>query len=76
MLRFNPAPARDVLSLQNWVDGTGNLSRDETAYLENERELISLDPSSDSAIKKLENWVEDQLIRRCKGFRAVLNIPS
>ena len=70
-LSFDPAPVRDVLSLQNWVDDTSCLSRDETAYLENERELISLVPSGDNTIKKLEDWIEDQLIRYYKGFQAV-----
>jgi hypothetical protein len=70
-MSFNCALPRDVLSLQNWVEGTGCLSREETEYLENERELISLAPPGDKAMKQLEDWVEDQFVRHYKGFRAV-----
>lgn len=75
-MSFNSALPRDVLSLQNWVEGTGCLSRDETKYLEHERELFSLAPPGDNAMKQLEDWVEGQLICHYKDFRAVcLNNP-
>lgn len=71
IMNFNSALPRDVLSLQNWVEGTGCLSRDETKYLKHERELFSLVPPGDNAMKQLEDWVEDQLVRHYKNFRAV-----
>ena len=60
-------------SLQNWVDGTGCLSREETQYLEHEHEheLITLASPNDTAMKQLEDWVEDLFVRRYKGFREV-----
>jgi hypothetical protein len=70
-MSFNCALPRDVLSLQNWTEGTGCISREETEYLEHERELISLAPPGDNAMKQLEDWVEDQFVRHYKGFRAV-----
>ena len=54
MLSFNPASRRDVQSLQNWVDGTGCLAREEAEYLAHHRELVSLAPTGDSALMRLE----------------------
>jgi hypothetical protein len=70
-LQFEPAQERDIRSVENWVDGTGCLDRQETAYLSVHRDLIQLAPSADSAITKLESWVEDALIRFYKSFRQV-----
>ncbi|KAH6696606.1 hypothetical protein BKA61DRAFT_623295 [Leptodontidium sp. MPI-SDFR-AT-0119] len=69
MLNFGPARRRDVESLQNWLDGTGCLAREEAAYLTHHRELVSLAPAGDNAIIQLEAWVEDKLIRFYRGFR-------
>lgn len=71
MLNFGPARRRDVESLQNWLDGTGCLAREEAAYLTHHRELVSLAPAGDNAIIQLEAWVEDKLIRFYRGFRKV-----
>jgi hypothetical protein len=71
MLNFGPAQRRDVESLQNWLDGTGCLAREETAYLTHHRELVSLAPAGDNAVLQLEAWVEDKLIRFYRGFRKV-----
>ena len=71
MLSLNPAPWRDVQSLQNWLDGTGCLAREETEYLTHQRELVSLAPAGDSALLQLEAWIEDNLIRFYRGFRKV-----
>lgn len=71
MLSLDTAEARDIESLRNWSDGTGCIAREETAYLAHSRELASLAPSKDSALLKLEIWVEDVLIRFYRGFRDV-----
>jgi hypothetical protein len=71
MLSLDAAEARDIESLQNWSNGTGCIARDETAYLEHSRELASLAPFRDSALLKVEIWVEDALIRFYRGFRNV-----
>jgi hypothetical protein len=70
-MSLNKAPSRDIINLQNWVDGTGSLARDETDFLGDRNELVSLAPDSDSAIAKLEFWLEDNLIRFYRGFRQV-----
>jgi hypothetical protein len=71
VLSFKLAEPRARTSLQNWVDGTGCLVREETEYLDYSEELIELGAASDNATAKLEAWVEDNLIRFYKGFRQV-----
>lgn len=70
-LSLQSAKRRDITSLQHWVDGTGCLAQDETAYLSHHSELISLDPQADTAVLNLENWVEDKLIQYWHHFRRV-----
>ncbi|KAI0852640.1 hypothetical protein F5Y00DRAFT_258490 [Daldinia vernicosa] len=69
ILSLHSADRRDITSLQNWVQGTGCLARDETAYLSCRRELVSLAPVTDSGIQQLETWVEDKLVRLLHRFR-------
>jgi len=69
MLSLSPAQQRDVESLQNWLDGNGCLTREESAYLAHHGELVALAPAGDSAILQLEAWVEDRLIRLWRNFR-------
>jgi hypothetical protein len=69
MLSCSRANARDIASLQNWLERTGCVNEDEISYLDRENELVSLASSSDLALKQLEDWVEDRLIRYDKGFR-------
>jgi hypothetical protein len=71
MLSLKDAQPRDIESLRNWLDGSGSLARDETAYLSCDRELVSLAPSGDSAILHIEAWVEDRIMWFWKGFRKV-----
>lgn len=71
MLGFDVAKPRDVLSLQNWVNGNACLAREETAYLTQCKDLLSMASSDDNAVTRLEAWVEDKLIRFYKGFRQV-----
>jgi hypothetical protein len=71
MLNFGAAQQRDIKSLQNWLEGTGSLAREERAYVTHHQELISLAPTGDSAILQLEAWVEDKCIRLWRDFRKV-----
>ncbi|KAM3080652.1 hypothetical protein ACMFMG_005587 [Clarireedia jacksonii] len=71
MLNLNQARRRNVQSLQNWLDGTGCLAREETEYLAHQRELVSLAPAGDNAVLQLEVWVEDKLNSFYRGFRKV-----
>lgn len=77
MQSLAPAEQRDVKSLQNWLNGTGCLARDETSYLKHQRELVSLAPVQDHAVLQIETWVEDQLIGFYRGLRRVRRmLPS
>ncbi|KAL2820069.1 hypothetical protein BJX63DRAFT_337402 [Aspergillus granulosus] len=71
MFALKAATSGDVRSLQNWLDGNGCLAREESAYLEHRRDLVTLaSPGDDDATTRLETWVEDKLIRFYRGFRA------
>lgn len=63
------ANPRDATSLRNWLEETGSVVMDETFYLKNGNDLVTLASASDLAVKNLEDWVEDRLIRYYKGFR-------
>ncbi|KAE9363029.1 hypothetical protein N431DRAFT_357402, partial [Stipitochalara longipes BDJ] len=69
MLNLDAAKPRDVLSLQNWVNGNACLAREETTYLSFCKELLSIATPDDDTVARLETWVEDNLIRFYKGFR-------
>ncbi|KIW80557.1 hypothetical protein Z517_07173 [Fonsecaea pedrosoi CBS 271.37] len=73
MLSLPSAEQRDVESLQMWLDGNRCLARKETAYLAQDKELVSLAPVTDRGIMQLEAWVEDMLIRFYRGFRNSLS---
>ena len=72
MLSFETAKPRDVLSLQNWVNGNACVAREETAYLTRCNELLSVASLDDGAVSCLEACVEDNLIRFYKSFSKVL----
>ncbi len=63
ILGFEAARPRDVLSLQNWVNGNGCIAREETAYPERGEELLSVSSSDDRAITWLEILVGGILVR-------------
>ncbi|KAI1141534.1 hypothetical protein F5Y05DRAFT_410091 [Hypoxylon sp. FL0543] len=71
ILSLRHALPRDVSSLEKWLRAKGCISRSERKFLENKLELASLASSNDSALKQLEDWVEDILIDHYKGFRAL-----
>ncbi|KAI1740752.1 hypothetical protein F4680DRAFT_447607 [Xylaria scruposa] len=74
VLSFGSAQPRDIESLQNWLDGTGCLAREETEYLSS-RDLMSLAPTADNATMILETWIEAKLIRFCGSFRKYPSYP-
>ncbi|KUJ10002.1 uncharacterized protein LY89DRAFT_689877 [Mollisia scopiformis] len=63
MLSYEIAKPRDVLSLQNWVSSTACLARDETAYLTQCEDLISVASPRDGMAEQLESWIEDIIVR-------------
>lgn len=71
ILNLKRPPMRNISSLMNWLTGTAALARDETGYLMNRNDLVSLRSPEDGLVTSLEGLVEDGLIRFHKGFRAV-----
>ncbi|KAK4210288.1 hypothetical protein QBC37DRAFT_322470 [Rhypophila decipiens] len=81
MLSLEKAQKRNVNSLQNWLDGTGCVDKDETIYLQHDHELVSLAAGQDGATLHLESWLEDIIIHvfgRCRMGRLghVSNDPN
>jgi hypothetical protein len=74
--RLQEAAKRDVTSLQNWLDGTGCISRDETAFLDKEGDLASLASPPDEAIASFEPLIEQIVMRLCKLFKKVSIQPG
>ena len=71
ILKFSAARSRDVSSLQNWVEGTGSLARDETAYLERGTDLMSIVSVEDDALGRCEASLENVIVQYFKRFRKV-----
>ncbi len=59
MLGYEAAPHRDVVSLQNWVDGNGCIAREETAYLARTEDLLCVGSPDDNAVAWLGALVEE-----------------
>ncbi|KAB8215676.1 hypothetical protein BDV33DRAFT_227436 [Aspergillus novoparasiticus] len=55
-LALGPPSERDTQALQNWLDGTGMIAREERAYLSHSRDLVTVTPADDTAMTHLETW--------------------
>lgn len=76
VLNFEAANARDVSSLQNWVDGNACLARQETAYLTHHDDLLSTASPKDQSVTRFEAWVEDALIWSSRWFRRQVSVTG
>lgn len=74
-LELSSPSQRDVESLQNWLDGTGAVARDERVYLTHFQDLVTVAPTGDTAVVRLETWIEDKMIRYYGSFRKVHQYP-
>lgn len=63
------ANLHDTASLQNWLGEEGCVKTEESAFLQNRHDPVSLGSSRDLAVKNLEDWVEDQLVLWYGNFR-------
>ncbi|KAL2011080.1 hypothetical protein VTN00DRAFT_3798 [Thermoascus crustaceus] len=68
ILQFNNATPRAVMSLRNWINGNACIAREETEFLENDHDLLTLATPEDSTLKDIEDWVEHRLIQYCGGL--------
>jgi hypothetical protein len=55
------AAPRNVNSLKNWTAGTGDIGRQETAYLNKREDLVTLVSCEDGAMERVEWILEDIL---------------
>ena len=62
ILSVETAQKRDISSLQNWLAANACITREESAYLEHEADLMSLGSVHDDAVHQLEIYVEDHLV--------------
>ncbi|OJD28905.1 uncharacterized protein BKCO1_10400011 [Diplodia corticola] len=58
-LHLPAADRRDVVSMKNWIEGTGCIQRKESRYLDLEDDLLNLTGTVDSAITRIETVIED-----------------
>jgi hypothetical protein len=65
------APKRDIGSIQNWIEGTGCIARDESAFLEKENDIVNLASPRDYAIANLEPVIETIVMYFCKWLKKV-----
>lgn len=75
MLSMPEPRSRDVNNLKNWTAGTGCISRQETDYLEDSKDLANIVGFTDSGISYSESMVEecvfqvDQVLARVSNSR-------
>lgn len=69
ILSFKAPKPRYTSALLNWINGNGSIARDETAYLTQSNDLLSLTYLEDNALVGLEIIVEKGLVRlqKCLG---------
>jgi hypothetical protein len=65
ILAHEGARQQDITSLENWVEGTGCLSREETRYLAANDDLLCAATTNDRLLVRLELLLESIIISCC-----------
>ncbi|KAI4860962.1 hypothetical protein F4820DRAFT_452427 [Hypoxylon rubiginosum] len=68
MLSLEPAKPRNTTSLRNWIDGNGNIAREEAAFLSCSEDLASVTDTDDTVMTWLELLIEDMIFFIRKRF--------
>jgi len=71
MLGYSSPQSNDVISLENWIESTASLAREETAYLQRRDDLLSIAPSKDDTLAWFELIVERILVA---FYRSIGNV--
>ena len=72
ILEFSNPNPRSATNLQKWVHGNRCIARDEVEYLTyGGNELLCMATPADSTVARMEDWVEDNLVRFSKRFYRV-----
>lgn len=76
-LGVESAQPRDMLNLQNWLKDNGCIARDETEYLNHDRDLMALGTFTiDRAVDRLQGPVEDIVLWLSKRIRKLEKLVS
>jgi hypothetical protein len=60
-----------VKSLRNWIEGNSCIAREETQYLDHERDLFNIVGKGDDAMACIQPLIEDFFIQAAKCLRLV-----
>ncbi|KAF2184808.1 hypothetical protein K469DRAFT_708576 [Zopfia rhizophila CBS 207.26] len=71
VLSLPSAKQRDLNNLKKWIKGTASISRQESAYLESEEDLINLTGSRDIALTFVEDLIGDCIFVIERGIRRI-----
>jgi hypothetical protein len=63
------ARRRDIISLHNWVKGTGNINQEEASFLRDEEDLMSISSRPDEA----QSYFETCVVRAGVKFSRILH---
>lgn len=62
-------------NLREWTRNNACIAREETAFLEQARDLVSIVSPKDDALDRTEEVLEDAFLRLCGLCRKVCRIP-
>jgi hypothetical protein len=66
MVNYQSPQPRDTANLRNWIENTGCLAREETAYLGSDDDLLCVAIQSESLLVRLELLLERLWIFWCE----------
>lgn len=75
-MRLPAASPRDMDSIRNWLDGTGCIARDETAFLSHGDDVANLTGTLDSAVDNVEIFIERAACRLSVPLRKLSFVPE
>lgn len=76
ILTFDNPRKRDVKNLQNWVENTSSIAQDETAYLNQPRDLLTTLSPQDDALSRLAPLLEGFMRTLYRVFRKVSSLHA
>lgn len=77
ILTFHNPRKKDVVNIQNWVENKSSLARNETAYLVQSKDLMTILSPQDAAVARLTPVLEGFMRTVYRLFRKVgsLKLP-
>ena len=76
ILAFDNPRGRDVRNLQNWVENTASIAQDETAYLLQRKDLMTILSPHDDTLSRLTPLLEGFIRTFYRIFRKVGNLHA